>query len=147
MSLTERIRADLTAAMKARDAARLSTLRLVQSALKNEQIEKGHELSDEEAEAVLRRALKQRQDSVEQYRKGSREDLAAKEEAEIVILQEYLPQMLSEAETERIVDETIASTGAASKKEMGKVMKEIMAAHKGRVDGKVVQAILGRKLS
>jgi uncharacterized protein YqeY len=146
MSLTERIRADLTAAMKAREAARLSTLRLVQAALKNEQIEKGHELSDEEAEAVLRRALKQRQDSVEQYRKGAREDLAAKEEAEIVILQSYLPQLLTEAETEAIVDATIASTGAASKKDMGKVMKEIMAAHKGRVDGKVVQAILGRKL-
>jgi hypothetical protein len=147
MSLTERIRADLTAAMKAREAARLSTLRLVQAALKNEQIEKGHELSDEEAEAVLRRALKQRQDSVEQYRKGSREDLAVKEEAEIVVLQEYLPQMLSEAQTERIVDEAIAATGAASKKDMGKVMKEIMASHKGRVDGKIVQAILGRKLT
>ncbi|HEU5162016.1 MAG TPA: GatB/YqeY domain-containing protein [Thermoanaerobaculia bacterium] len=146
MSLTERIRADLTTAMKARDAARLSTLRLVQAALKNEQIEKGHELSDEEAEAVLRRALKQRQDSVEQYRKGSREDLAAKEEAEIVILQEYLPQLLSEVETERIIDETIARTGAESKKDMGKVMKEIMAAHKGRVDGKLVQSILGKKL-
>ena len=147
MSLTERIRADLTTAMKARDAARLSTIRLVQAALKNEQIEKGHELSDEEAEVVLRRALKQRQDSVEQYRKGAREDLAAKEEAEITILQEYLPQLLSEAETERIVDEAIASTGAASKKDMGKVMKEIMAAHKGRIDGKVVQAILGKKLA
>lgn len=133
--------------MKAREAARLSTLRLVQAALKNEQIEKGHELSDEEAEAVLRRALKQRQDSVEQYRNGGREDLATKEEAEITILQTYLPQLLSEAETERIVDATIASTGAASKKEMGKVMKEIMAAHKGRVDGKLVQALLARKLS
>ncbi len=76
-----------------------------------------------------------------------REDLAAKEEAEIVVLQEHLPQMLSEAETEGIVDETIASTGAASKKDMGKVMKEIMAAHKGRVDGRIVQAILGRKLT
>lgn len=146
MSLTERIRTDLTAAMKARDAARLSTLRLVQAALKNEQIEKGHELADEEAEAVLRRALKQRQDSVEQYRKGSREDLASKEEAEIAILQSYLPQLLSEAETESIVDEAIARTGATSKKDLGKVMKEIMAAHKGRVDGKVVQGILGRKL-
>ena len=147
MSLTERIRTDLTAAMKARDAARLSTLRLVQSALKNEQIEKGHELSDEEAEAVLRRAVKQRQDSVEQYRKGNREDLAAKEEAEIGVLQEYLPQMLSDAETERIVDEAIATTGATSKKDMGKVMKAIMAVHKGRVDGKVVQTVLGRKLT
>ncbi len=146
MTLTERIRADLTAAMKSRAAARLSTLRLVQAALKNEQIEKGHELSDEEAEVVLRRQLKQRQDSVEQYRKGSREDLASKEEAEIAILQDYLPQLLSEAETEAVVDETIARTGAASKKDMGKVMKDIMAAHKGRVDGRIVQAILGRKL-
>lgn len=147
MSLTERIRADLTAAMKARDAARLSTLRLAQAALKNEQIEKGHELSDEEAEAVLRRALKQRQDSVEQYRKGSREDLAMKEEAEILVLQEYLPQTLSEAETEAIVEEAIARTGASSKKDMGKVMKDVMAAHRGRVDGKIVQVILGRKLT
>ncbi len=147
MSLTERIRADLTAAMKARDAARLSTLRLAQAALKNEQIEKGHELSDEEAEAVLRRALKQRQDSVEQYRKGSREDLALKEEAEILVLQEYLPQTLSEVETEAIVEEAMARTGASSKKDMGKVMKDVMAAHRGRVDGKIVQAILGRKLT
>lgn len=146
MSLTERIRADLTESMKARDAARTGTLRMVQAALKNEQIEKGHELSDEEAEAVLRRAVKQRQDSVEQYRNGGREELAAKEESEIVLLQTYLPQMLDDDATEKVVDEAIRHSGVTSKKDAGKVMKEIMAAHKGRVDGKKVQAILGRKL-
>ena len=147
MSLAEQIRTDLTTAMKARDTARTSTLRMVQAALKNEQIEKGRELSDEEAEAVLRRAVKQRNDSIEQYRKGGREDLAAKEESELAMLQAYLPQMMSPAETEAAVDDAIASTGASSKKDTGKVMKEIMAAHKGRVDGKLVQEILGRKLS
>lgn len=146
-TLTERIKADLTESMKARDAARTSTLRMVQSALKNEQIEKGRELSDEEAEAVIRRAVKQRHDSVSQFRQAGREDLAAKEEAEIALLEGYLPQMLSDEETERIVDETIAATGAASKKETGMVMKQIMASHRGRVDGKKVQEILGRKLS
>ncbi len=146
MALTDRIRADLTEAMKARDAARLSTLRLVQAAIKNEQIDKGHELSDEEAEAVVRRAVKQRHDSVEQYRKGGREDLAAKEEAEIAMLEAYLPQMMTREETEAAVDEAISRTGATSKKDLGRVMKEIMSAHRGRVDGKTVQEILGKKL-
>lgn len=145
-SLTERIRADLTESMKARDAARTSTLRMVQAALKNEQIEKGRELSDEEAEIVIRRAVKQRHDSVSQFRGAGREDLATKEESEIVLLEAYLPQMLSDEDTETVVDEAIAATGASSKKETGSVMKQIMATHRGRVDGKKVQEILGRKL-
>ncbi|MFN2441342.1 MAG: GatB/YqeY domain-containing protein [Thermoanaerobaculia bacterium] len=146
-SLTERIRADLTESMKARDAARTSTLRMVQAALKNEQIEKGRELSDEEAEVVIRRAVKQRHDSVSQFRGAGREDLATKEESEIVLLEAYLPQMLSDEETEKVVDAAIAATGASSKKETGSVMKQIMATHRGRVDGKKVQEILGRKLT
>ncbi|MGA7613933.1 MAG: GatB/YqeY domain-containing protein [Thermoanaerobaculia bacterium] len=146
-TLTERIRTDLTSSMKARDAARTSTLRMVQAALKNEQIDKGHELTDEEATAVVARAVKQRQDSIEQYRKGGREDLAAREEAEIAMLQDYLPQQLSETEVEAIVDQTIASTGATSKKDTGKVMKEIMASHRGTVDGRMVQEILAKKLT
>lgn len=145
--LTERIRTDLTAAMKARDAARLSTLRMVQAALKNEQIEKGRELSDEEAEAIVRRGVKQRNDSIDQYRKGGREDLAAKEESELALLQEYLPQTLDAAGTEALLDEIITKTGASSKKDSGKVMKEIMATHRSSVDGKLVQEILARKLA
>jgi uncharacterized protein len=145
-TLAEKIRTDLTESMKARDAARTSTLRMIQSALKNEQIEKGHELSDEETQTVIRRAVKQRQDSIEQYRKGNRPELADKEEAEMNMLLGYLPQTLSDEDTEKIVREIVERVGATSKKDSGKVMKEIMASHKGQVDGKKVQEILGRVL-
>lgn len=144
--LTERIRADLTESMKARDARRTSTLRMLQAALQNEQIEKGRELTDEEATAVIARAVKQRHDSVEQYRKGGREELAAKEEAEIAILQQYLPQQLSDQEVEKIVQDVAQMIGAESKRDAGKVMKEIMARYRGQVDGRKVQEILNRKL-
>jgi uncharacterized protein YqeY len=144
--LTEQIRADLTESMKARTAERTSTLRMVQAALKNEQINVGHELSDEEALAVIRKGIKQRQDSVEQYTKGNRPELAAKEQSEIEILRSYMPPELSEAELESGVREIIASTGAQSKKDMGKVMKEATARYKGRADGKKIQEIVSRLL-
>jgi len=144
--LTEQIRADLTESMKARTAERTSTLRMVQAALKNEQINVGHELSDEEALAVIRKGIKQRQDSVEQYTKGNRPELAAKEQSEIEILKSYMPPELSEAELESGLREIIASTGAQSKKDMGKVMKEASARYKGRADGKKIQEIVGRLL-
>ena len=146
MALTEQIRADLTAAMKARDAAKTSTLRMLQAAIKNEQIEKGGELDDGDVMAVVRRAVKQRNDSVEQYEKAGRQDLADKEKAELVILEVYLPKQMSDEELEALVKETIATVGAESKKDMGKVMKEIMASHRDTVDGKKVQAVLGRLL-
>jgi uncharacterized protein YqeY len=144
--LTEQIRADLTEAMKARDAEKLSTLRMLQSSLKYQQIEAGHELSDDEALAVIRKAVKQRQDSIEQYEKGNRPELAAKERAEMTMLQTYLPPELSDAEIESGLREIIASTGAASKKDIGKVMKEATARYKGRVDGRKIQEIVGRLL-
>jgi uncharacterized protein YqeY len=144
--LTEQIRADLTAAMKARDAERTSNLRMLQAALKNEQINVGHELADEEALTVVRKAVKQRQDSVEQYTKGNRPDLAAKEAAEMVMLKEYLPPELSAEELETGIREIVASTGAQSKKDMGKVMKEATARYKGRADGKKIQEIVARLL-
>ena len=144
--LTEQIRADLTESMKARTAERTSTLRMVQAALKNEQINVGHELSDEEALAVIRKGIKQRQDSVEQYTKGNRPELAAKEQSEIEILKSYMPPELSQAELESGLREIIASTGAQSKKDMGKVMKEATARYKGRADGKKIQEIVGRLL-
>jgi uncharacterized protein len=144
--LTEKIRTDLTSAMKAQEKDRLSTIRMLQSAIKNEQINLGHELSDEEAMSVIRKAVKQRQDSVEQYTKGNRPELAAKEQAEIDVLKTYLPPELSDDELESGIREIIASTGAQSKKDMGKVMKEATARFKGRADGKKIQEIVGRFL-
>jgi len=145
-TLTERVRADLTASMKARDAARTSTLRMLQSALKNEQIEKQHELSDEEAAVVIRRGVKQRHDSIEQFTNGNRPELAQKEQGELEILNSYLPRQLSDADVEQVVRSAIAAVGASSKKESGAVMKAVMATHKGLVDGKKVQEIVGRLL-
>ena len=144
--LTEQIRADLTESMKARTAERTSTLRMLQAAIKNEQIDVGHELSDDEAMSVIRKGIKQRQDSVEQYTKGNRPELAAKEKSEIDILKTYMPPELSESELESGLREIIASTGAQSKKDMGKVMKEATARYKGRADGRKIQEIGGRLL-
>lgn len=144
--LTEQIRADMTAAMKAQEKEKLSTLRMVQSAMKNEQINAGHELSDEEAMSVLRKAVKQRHDSIEQYQKANRPELAAKEQAEVDVIKAYLPPELTDAELESGLKEIIASTGAQSKKDMGKVMKEATAQYKGRADGKKIQEIVGRLL-
>ena len=110
--LTEQIRANLTESMKARTADRTSTLRMLQAAIKNEQISLGHELSDEEALAVIRKGVKQGLDSVEQYTKGNRPDLASKEAAEIEMLKVYLPPELSDAELESGLRDIIASTGA-----------------------------------
>jgi uncharacterized protein YqeY len=144
--LTEQIRADLTESMKARTAERTSTLRMLQAAIKNEQINVGHELSDEEAMAVIRKGIKQRLDSVEQFTKGNRPELAAKEQSEMEILKAYMPPELSDAELEAGLREIVASTGAQSKKDMGKVMKEATARFKGRVDGKKIQEVVARLL-
>ena len=144
--LTEQIRADLTESMKARTAERTSTLRMLQSALKNEQINLMHELSDEEAMAVIRKAVKQRVDSIEQYTKGNRPELAAKEASEMEVLKTYLPAELSDAELESGLRDIVASTGAQSKKDLGKVMKEATARYKGRAEGKKIQEIVSRLL-
>jgi uncharacterized protein YqeY len=144
--LTDQIRADLTESMKARTAERTSTLRMLQSAFKYEQIEAGHELSDEEALAVIRKAVKQRLDSIEQYTKGNRPELAAKEKSEMDLLKTYMPPELSDAELESGLREIVASTGAQSKKDMGKVMKEATARYKGRAEGRKIQEIVSRLL-
>lgn len=144
--LTEQVRAELTESMKARDAERTSTLRMLQSAFKYEQIQVGHELSDDEAMAVVRKGIKQRQDSIEQYTKGNRPELAAKEKSEMEILKKYLPPELADAELESGLREIIASTGAQSKKDLGKVMKEATAKFKGRAEGKKIQEIVSRLL-
>src|SRR5262245_23960939 len=144
--LTEQIRADLTDAMKARDAEKTSTLRMLQSAMKYAQIEVGHELGDDEALAVVRKSVKQRHDSIEQFTKGNRTDLAEKERRELDILKAYMPPELSDTELESGLREIVASTGAQSKKDMGKVMKEATARYKGRADGRKIQEIVSRLL-
>ena len=145
-TLTEKIRADLTAAMKAQEKERLSVIRMLQSAIKNEQINAGHELSDDEAMSVIRKAVKQRQDSIEQYTNAGRTELADKERAEMEQLKAYLPPELSDEELESGLRDIIASTGAKSKKDLGKVMKEATARYRGRADGKKIQEIVGRLL-
>lgn len=145
-ALTEQIRADLTSAMKAQEKERLSTLRMLQSALKNEQINLGHELSDEEAMTIIRKAVKQRLDSIEQYTNAGRTELADKERSEMDLLKTYLPPELSDDELESGIREIITTTGAASKKDMGKVMKEATARYRGRADGKKIQELVGKLL-
>src|SRR5213083_1120050 len=142
--LTDQVRADLTAAMKARHAEKTSTLRMLQSSFKYAQIEAGHELGDDEALVVVRKSVKQRQDSIEQFTKGNRPELADKERREMDILKAYMPPELSDDELESGLREIVASIGAQSKKDMGKVMKEATARFKGRVDGKKIQEVVAR---
>jgi hypothetical protein len=147
MNFTDRINEDLKTAMKNKDAERLSTLRMVKTALKNREIDKMAPLTDDEALKILQSLLKQRRDSIEQYKQGGRLELAVKEAAEIRVIEEYLPAALDEAAIEKIVAETIAETGASSIKEMGAVMKAVMAKLAGQTaDGKVVNQIVKAKL-
>jgi uncharacterized protein len=147
MSFLDRINEDLKAAMKSKDSDRLSTLRMVKTALKNREIDKMEALTDDEAIKVLQSLVKQRRDSVEQYQQAGRIDLAEKEAAEIKTIEEYLPAALDEAAVTRVVEETIAETGASSMKEMGAVMKAVMAKLAGQtVDGKTVNQIVKSKL-
>ena len=129
-------------AMKAKDQVTLSTIRMVTSAVKNKEIELIRKLSEEETAEVIAKAIKQRRDSIEQYRKGAREDLAAKEESEIAVLERYLPKQLTEAEVTALAREAIAAVGATSAKEMGKVMGQLMPKVKGKADGGVVNRVV-----
>jgi len=148
MTLAEKIVSDLTASMKAQDAARTSTLRMVKAAMMNRQIEKGGPLDDEELSRLLRSLVKQRRDSIEQYQKAGRQELVDKETAEIEVIEGYLPQAASREEIEAVVVEAIASTEANSMKDMGKVMKAAQAALAGKnADGRVVSEIVKSKLS
>lgn len=147
MSLKERITSDMTAAMKSKEAARLSTLRMVKAAVQNREIEKGGELSDEEVSKLLQSLVKQRRDSVEQYEKAGRAELAEKEQAEIAVIEDYLPQAATREEIERAVSEAVAETGASSMKEMGAVMKAALARLAGRnADGRVVSEVVKSRL-
>jgi uncharacterized protein YqeY len=148
MSLKERIVSDLTAAMKAKEAARLSTLRMVKANVMNREIEKGGELTDEEMTKALQSLLKQRRDSVEQYEKAGRQELADKERAEIVVIEEYLPRAASPEEIEAAVAAAIKETGATSLREMGAVMKAAQARLAGQsADGRTVSEIVKKQLT
>ena len=148
MSLSKQIVSDLTAAMKAQDAGRTSTLRMVKAAMMNRQIEKGGELDDDDMQKLLRSLVKQRRDSIEQYEKAGRQELVEKEQAEIVVIETYLPQAASQAEIEAAVAAAIAETGATSMKDMGKVMKSAQAALAGKnADGKQVSEIVRSRLT
>jgi uncharacterized protein YqeY len=147
MSLSQKIVSDLTVSMKAQEALRTSTLRMVKAAMMNRQIEKGGELDDDEMSKLLRALVKQRRDSVEQYEKAGRQELADKERAEIEIIEVYLPQSASPEEIENAVATAIAETGAASMKDMGKVMKAVQTALTGKnADGRMVSEVVKAKL-
>jgi uncharacterized protein YqeY len=148
MSLSKQIVSDLTAAMKAQDAARTSTLRMVKAAMMNRQIEKGAELDDEDMQKLLRSLVKQRRDSIEQYEKAGRQELVDKETAEIAVIETYLPAAASQEEIEEAVRAAIAETQASSMKDMGKVMKAVQAALAGKnADGRLVSEVVKSKLS
>ena len=148
MSQKAQIVSDLTASMKAQDGPRTSTLRMIKAAVMNREIEKGGELDDEEMTKLLRSMVKQRKDSVEQYEKGARQDLADKEKAEIALIETYLPRSASAEEIEQAVIAAIAETGAGSMKDMGKVMKAAQARLAGKnADGRMVSDLVKTKLS
>lgn len=147
MSLTETIDADLKVAMKASDKTSVSTLRLVKSSLKYRQIEKGGNLTDDDVIAVLSSMVKQRRESIEQYTKAGRDDLASSEMAEIEIIKKYLPKQISNEELEAIIRETIKELNASGAKDIGKVMKAVIPKVKGRADGKVINARVTQILS
>jgi uncharacterized protein YqeY len=148
MKLIEQIGHDITEAMKARDAARLSALRMVKAALMNGEVAKGRALDEPEAQQVLASLIKQRRDSIEQFRNGGRQDLVDKETAEVAILEKYAPPAATTLEIEQAVVAAISETGAAGPKDMGKVMKAVMAALAGKsADGKMVNEIVRKKLA
>ena len=149
MNLKDKITNDMTHAMKAKDANRLSVLRMAKAALMNEQNKRGadYELSDDESMKVLQTLVKQRKDSIEQYERAGRNELAEKEQTELVVLEDYLPQAASKEEIENAVAEAIAETGASSIKEMGAVIKAAQTRLAGKsADGKLISEIVKAKL-
>ena len=148
MTMIDNIQKHITEAMKARDEQRLSTLRMVKTALKNREIEKMSPLDEKESQQVLSTLIKQRKDSIEQFEKGNRPELAKREADEIVIIEAYMPKSLGEEEIVAAVKETIAEMGSPTMKDMGTVMKNVMAKFGGaRVDGKVVSEAVKKQLA
>ena len=147
MTLRDRLHDDTTAAMRSGDVLRRDVLRMVQSAIYNVEKAKKVTLTDDEVVAVLTRETKTRRESVEAFRKGGRDDLAAKEEAEIAILAEYLPRPLTDDELRALVDQGVAETGAASARDLGRVMGWLSPRIRGRADGKVASGMVAQALA
>lgn len=145
--MQKRIQKDMLQAMKDNDAIKKDTLRLLLSEIKNEQIKLQKELKEEDIIKVIKRGLKTRQEAIKLFRQGNRQDLVDKTQAEIKVLETYLPKQLSREELEKIVAETISELGATTQKDAGRVMKEIMSKYSSQVDGKTVQQIVSSRLS
>lgn len=141
-TLEQRINQDYMEAMRAGDALRKETLRFLRSAIKSAQIDKRAPLTEEEIWEIIKRQVKQRRESIEQFRRGNREDLAVKEEAELAIIESYLPAQLSRQEIEALARQVIAEVGAAGPRDMGKVMGKLMPQVKGRADGRLVNEVV-----
>jgi hypothetical protein len=147
MALIDTISANIASAMRAKDQLRLGALRMAKAALMNREVAKGSALDEAEGQQVIGSLIKQRRDSIEQFEKGGRPELARKEQEEIAVLEAFLPPPLDPADVDRAVDEAIAETGATSAKDLGKVMKAVMPKLAGRtVDGKIVNELVRRKL-
>jgi len=142
MSLLESLQKDMVAAMKAKDKTKLSTVRMLKAAVTNEQISVGHDLTSDEEVSVLSRELKQRKDSLEEFKAAGRDQAVADLEAEIAVVESYLPEQLSVDEVKAVVKETIEAVGATSKADFGKVMGVLMPKLKGKADGKLVNTIV-----
>lgn len=146
-TLLKKIEADFIAAYKAKQKVEVGVMRMLKTALKNQQVELGREPKDDEVLDIVGKQLKQRKESIDQFTKAGREDLAAKEQAEVEFLARYMPEPLTAEETEALVDSTIAELGAEGMKDMGRVMGAITSAYKGRVDGKALSALVRNKLA
>jgi uncharacterized protein YqeY len=146
MSLKDRLSEETTAALRAGEKIRLSTLRLLSAAVKNREVELRHPLDDDEFVEVATREAKRRREAIEAYEKADREDRAATEREELGVLEEYLPAGLTDQEVDALIDDAIARTGAAGPGDMGKVMSSVMAEAKGRADGRAVQARVKSRL-
>lgn len=146
MTLKEQLNQDMKTAMKQKESMRLSTIRLIRAGIKNREIELGKELEDEDVLKVIVSLVKQHKDSIEQFRQGGRQDLVEKEQAELTILEAYLPQQLSEEEIRALVREAIEAVQATSLKDMGKVMKYVMPKTQGRADGKIINQLVKEQL-
>jgi hypothetical protein len=144
--LRDKIAVQMREAMKAREQARVSTLRMLMTAVKNAEVERGHPLDDDEVVDIAAKEAKRRKESIEAFKQGGRDDLVEKETAELAVLEAYLPQALDEAELAALVDEAIAETGASDPKQMGEVMKALMPKVRGRADGAAVSALVRSRL-
>jgi uncharacterized protein YqeY len=146
MEILEKIEADLKEAIKSGDTITADTLRMIKSDLSYEKAKKGEEIEEEKVMEIIARATKRRRESIEEYKKGNREDLADKEAAELRVVEKYLPEQMSEEEVEKIVDTVLGSVGEVTRKDFGRVMGQLMKELKGKVDGSVVKSVLNRKL-